>query len=85
MAYTTEEIWASATNYGDKRALSSIKYIVIHFTANDGDTAEKNGKYFQWVNRKASAHYFVDDSMVVQSVPDLVSYTHLTLPTIYSV
>lgn len=70
MAYTMKEMWASSTNYGDTRATSSIKYIVIHYTGNDGDTAENNGKYFQTANRKASAHYFVDDSVVVHSVPD---------------
>lgn len=70
MAYTMKEIWASTTNYGKKRALSSIKYIAVHFTANDGDTAENNGKHFQKENLKTSAHYFVDDTTVVHSVPD---------------
>ena len=70
MAYTMKEIWASITNYGAHRALHSIRYIAIHFTSNDGDTAENNGKYFQVANRKASAHYFVDDTTVVHSVPD---------------
>lgn len=70
MAYTMKEIWASITNYGAHRALHSIRYITIHFTSNDGDTAENNGKYFQGENRKASAHYFVDDTTVIHSVPD---------------
>ena len=70
MAYTMKEMWASSTNYGETRSTSSIKYIVIHYTGNDGDTAENNGKYFQTANRKASAHYFVDDNVVVHSVPD---------------
>ena len=70
MAYNTKEIWASATNYGAHRALHSIRYIAVHFTSNDGDTAENNGKYFRGENRKASAHYFVDDTTVVHSVPD---------------
>lgn len=61
---------ANKTNYGDKRNTSSIKYIVIHYTANDGDTDENNGKYFQGANRNASAHYFVDDDSITQSVPD---------------
>ncbi len=37
---------ASKANYGGTRALSTIKYIVIHYTANDGDTAISNAKYF---------------------------------------
>ena len=36
------------------------KYIVIHYTANDGDTAVNNGNYFKNNAVKASAHYFVD-------------------------
>ena len=61
---------AHRSNYGSSRSLSKIKYIVIHYTANDGDTDENNGNYFNGANRKASAHYFVDDDSVTQSVPD---------------
>ena len=44
-----------------KRDLSSIKYIVIHYTANKGDTACNNAKYFANTNtRQAGAHFFVD-------------------------
>lgn len=57
-------------NYGDKRAVSTIKYIVIHYTANDGDTDEGNGNYFKNNDIDTSAHYFVDDDSVTQSVPD---------------
>ena len=52
------------------RKTSAIKYIVIHYTANDGDTDEGNGKYFHNSIVKASAHYFVDSDSVTQSVPD---------------
>lgn len=38
---------AHKSNYGGSRSTSEIKYIVIHYTANDGDTDEANGKYFQ--------------------------------------
>ena len=48
----------------------SKKFLVYHFTANDGDTANANGKYFRKANLKTSAHYFVDDNVVVQSVED---------------
>jgi N-acetylmuramoyl-L-alanine amidase CwlA len=61
---------AARSNYGGKRALSDIKYIVIHYTGNDGDSDEGNGKYFANNIVKASAHYFVDDDSVTQSVPD---------------
>ena len=61
---------ASKANYGGTRALSTIKYIVIHYTANDGDTAISNAKYFANGSRGASAHYFVDSKNIVQSVKD---------------
>lgn len=61
---------ANSKNYGGSRSLESIKYIVIHYTANDGDTDENNGFYFKNNYVSASAHYFVDDDSVTQSVPD---------------
>lgn len=61
---------ANTNNFGGFRNISDIKYIVIHYTANDGDTAEGNGNYFANNNVSASAHYFVDDDSIVQSVPD---------------
>ena len=70
MAYVLKENLANKKNYGAKRSLDKIKYIVIHFTANDGDTDENNGKYFKNNVVGASAHYFVDDDSVTQSVPD---------------
>lgn len=57
-------------NYGGLRAVSDIKYIVIHYTANDGDTDENNGIYFKNNDVDASAHYFVDDDSITSSVPD---------------
>ena len=47
-----------------------IKYIVIHFTSNNGDTALNNCNYFSGENRGSSAHYFVGDDGIYQSVPD---------------
>ena len=62
---------AHRSNYGSNRTIQQIKYIVIHYTANDGDKAWNNANYFQNnPNLKASAHYFVDDNYVYQSVPD---------------
>jgi N-acetylmuramoyl-L-alanine amidase CwlA len=70
MAYKFKTNIANKSNFGAKRSLSKIKYIAIHFTSNDGDTDENNGKYFANNSVGASAHYFVDDDSVTQSVPD---------------
>ena len=70
MSYTLKTNLANKSNYGSKRDTSSIKYIVIHYTGNDGDTDESNATYFKNNIVKASAHYFVDDDSVTQSVPD---------------
>ena len=70
MAYEFKTKIANKANYGGKRSTDKIKYIVIHYTGNDGDTDENNGKYFANNIVKASAHYFVDDDSVTQSVPD---------------
>ena len=61
---------ANKKNYGSSRSTDKIKYIVIHYTGNDGDTDENNGKYFKNNIVKASAHYFVDSDSITQSVPD---------------
>lgn len=61
---------ADRSNYGQRRT-QKIDWIVMHYTANDGDTDEANANYFR--NNKglgASAHYFVDDDSITQSVPD---------------
>ena len=70
MSYKLKKKYANKNNYGAKRSTSNIKYIVIHYTANDGDTDEANANYFASRVVKASAHYFVDDDSVTQSVPD---------------
>ena len=61
---------AHRSNYGGKRT-QTIEWIVMHYTANDGDSDESNGRYFQQpLNPVASAHYFVDDDSIRRSVPD---------------
>ena len=61
---------AHRSNYGGKR-VQKIEWIVMHYTANDGDSDESNGRYFQQpLNPVASAHYFVDDDSITRSVPD---------------
>lgn len=47
-----------------------VQFIVIHYTANNGDTAYNNTKYFKSVNRGASAHYFVDEKSIWQCVDE---------------
>lgn len=57
------------TNYKRGRS-GSIKYIVIHYTANKGDSALNNIQYFANNTVKASAHFFVDESRIYSSVPE---------------
>lgn len=61
---------ANRENYGKSRNTNNIAFIVIHYTGNDGDKDENNGKYFENNVTKTSAHYFVDDDSITQSVPD---------------
>lgn len=62
---------ANRKNYGGPRQAGDIKYLVFHYTANDGDHDTANASYFQNNVVYASAHYFVDDDSITQSVPDL--------------
>ena len=57
-------------NFTDKNSTARIKYIVIHYTGNNGDTAQNNIRYFQSDYRGASAHYFVDEKEIWRSVTD---------------
>ena len=62
---------ASSTNFRKGRNGNKIKFIVMHYTANDGDTAQNNADYFhntKYLN--ASAHYFVDEYGIYHSVLD---------------
>ena len=68
---TIKQFAANAGNVGSARTASQIKYIVLHYTGNDGDTAMNNAKYYASNVVKTSAHYFVDANEIVQSVPDL--------------
>lgn len=73
MSYALKELLAAPGNYGSSRAASQIRYIVIHYTGNDGDAAANNAAYYQSNTVEASAHYFVDDTTVWRSVPDLMT------------
>ena len=68
-------VYAHTSNYTKGRK-QLIKYIVVHYTANDGDTARNNGNYFSQPNRNASAHYFVDENEIIQSVKDTDTAWH---------
>ena len=47
----------------------NIDYIVMHYTGVAyKDTAQNNANYFMGANREASAHYFVDNNSIWQSV-----------------
>ena len=48
---------------------NNIRYIVIHYVGATG-TAKNNVDYFYGGDRQASAHYFVDDNSIWQSVED---------------
>ena len=62
-------IACNKSNYTLGRSIP-IEYIVIHYTANNGDTAKGNCNYFANNIVKASAHYFVDENSVWQSVAE---------------
>ena len=67
---------ADPSNHYTGRDGNAIRYIVLHYTANNGDTAQNNADYFAGANRRASAHYFVDENEVVQSVRDTDAAWH---------
>lgn len=62
---------ARAENFrAASRGPSDIHYLVIHFTANDGDSAQNNADYFAREAPGASAHFFVDEREIWQSVQE---------------
>lgn len=63
-------------NYSTNR--QAIKYIVVHDTGNPnaGADALAHYRYFNSGNRKASAHYFVDDKSVVETVENARTSWH---------
>jgi hypothetical protein len=67
-----KQITRKISNYNfSSRNGQSIKYIVLHFTGNQNDTALNNASYFGSCNRDASAHYFIDNDNIVQVVDDI--------------
>ena len=63
-----EFIACNTDNYRAGRT-QPVRYIVMHYTANNGDTAKNNCDYYHRVGGlQASAHYFVDEHGAMQSV-----------------
>ena len=63
-----EFVACNTDNYRDGRT-QPVQYIVMHYTANNGDTARNNCDYYHRVGGlQASAHYFVDEHGAMQSV-----------------
>ena len=58
---------AHSSNY-DNISSRNIEYIVMHYTGNNEDSAAGNANYFMGANRDASAHYFVDNYNIYQTV-----------------
>ena len=66
----TKKMLAHRANYGTKRG-GAIEWLVMHYTANDGDSDTSNGRYFQKpLNPVASAHFIEDDDSITISVPE---------------
>ena len=63
-----EFVSCNLSNYRAGRT-QPVRYIVMHYTANNGDTARNNCDYYHRVGGlQASAHYFVDEHGAMQSV-----------------
>lgn len=58
-------------NCGGTRKKEDIRFLVYHYTGNDGDRGMNNAIYYRDNVVQASAHYFVDDNSITQSVGDL--------------
>lgn len=63
-------------NFRKGRAGYKIQHIVIHNTANNGDTDEGNAKYFHDNKLNASAHWFVDEDSATQVVEECDTSWH---------
>lgn len=59
----------NAKNFSSGRT-QPIEFLVIHYTANNGDTVQNNLDYFSRNTVGASAHYFVDENGYGRSVKD---------------
>lgn len=60
-------IKCNADNY-NSNASRNAAFVAMHYTGNSKDTARANANYFAGAGRNASAHFFVDDTEIRQSV-----------------
>lgn len=60
-------IKCNADNY-NSNASRNAAFVAMHYTGNLKDTARANANYFAGAGRNASAHFFVDDTEIHQSV-----------------
>ena len=71
-----EFIACNMANYRAGRT-QPVRYIVMHYTANNGDTAKNNCDYYHRVGGlQASAHYFCDEHGAMQSVRECDTAWH---------
>ena len=71
-----EFIACDPSNYRAGRT-QPVRYIVMHYTANNGDTAKNNCDYYHRVGGlQASAHYFCDEHGAMQSVRECDTAWH---------
>ena len=66
---------ANEANFAHGRT-QPVQFLVIHYTANNGDTVQNNLDYFAGNAVGASAHYFVDENGYGQSVKDADTAWH---------
>jgi len=57
---------------------NDVKYIVVHDTGNSsrGANADAHYRYFNGGDRQASAHYFIDENQIIQTVEDFNAAWH---------
>ena len=71
-----EFVSCDPSNYRAGRT-QPVRYIVLHYTANNGDTARNNCDYYHRVGGlQASAHYFCDEHGAMQSVRECDTAWH---------
>lgn len=58
--------------FGQRRSLKDIKFIVVHDTGNTskGAGASNHRQYLTHATRSGSAHYYVDDKEIIQPIGD---------------
>lgn len=78
------EIKQKLTTYNLTKSNNKVnKYIVLHYTANNGDTAKNNVDYFASKKVGSSANYFCDEKEIWQCVLDKDIAWHVGTNKIY--